>query len=550
MPTITLNRKVFEKVVGRKFPPEKLRERIGYLGMSLESISDDEIVVEVTADRPDMLSEQGFARAFSSFLGIKTGLHEYKFAKSNEKVIIDKSMKGVRPFTACAIVKNLKFDDAKIREIIQIQEKLHITYGRNRKKAAIGIYPFEKIKTPIRFIALKPEDIKFQPLEFPHVINARQILSQHPTGREYAHLLEGFEKFPIFVDADDHVLSMPPIINSHDTGKITESTKDVFIECSGFDFNALSTCLNIIVTALADMGGTICSMELHYPDKKLITPDLKPKEMSVDVKYVNKVLGLKLKDADVVKLLSKMGYGFKNKKVLIPAYRADIMHQADLVEDVGIAYGFDNMNPEIPNVATIAEEDAIEVFRSKVANFLVGFGLVETNSYNLTNKDDLGKRMLVDVDPVELANSLSSEFNVLRSWMIPSMLRILNSNKHNEYPQKIFEIGTVFVKDDKSETNVSEFLRLAVVSCHTKADYTDAKQVIDSFMKALDLKYEIVETEHKSFIPGRVGRVIVDGKKVAYIGELHPQVLANFDLDMPVAAFELNISELFEIVKK
>ncbi|MEM4245332.1 MAG: phenylalanine--tRNA ligase subunit beta, partial [Candidatus Nanoarchaeia archaeon] len=419
----------------------------------------------------------------------------------------------------------------------------------NRKKVAIGIYPFEKIKTPIRFIALKPEEIKFQPLEFPHVINGRQILSQHPTGREYAHLLEGFEKFPVFLDANNKVLSMPPIINSHDTGKITENTKDVFIECSGFDFNALSTCLNIIVTALADMGGKIYSMELHYPDKKVVTPDLKPKPVSLDFNYVNKILGLNLKDAEIIRLLSRMGFGFKNKKVLVPPYRADIMHQADLVEDVGIAYGFENFKPEIPNVATIAEEDPLEVFVNKVANFLVGFGLVETNSYNLTNKDDLGKRMLIDVNPVELANSLSSEFSVLRSCMIPSMLRILSNNKHNEYPQKIFEVGTVFVKDKKTETNVAEFLRLAVVTSHTKADYTEVKQVLDALMRALDVKYDIVEVEHNSFIPGRVGRVIVNGKKVAYIGEIHPQVLSNFELEMPVAAFELNISELFEILK-
>ncbi|MFH1331700.1 MAG: phenylalanine--tRNA ligase subunit beta [archaeon] len=549
MPTININRKVFEKVVGRKLPLDKLKDRISYLGTGLESVNDDEIVVEVFSSRPDMLSEQGFARAFSSFIGTKTGLREYKVNKSSDKVIISKDMKNVRPYTACAIVKNLKFDDAKIKEVIQIQEKLHVTYGRNRKKAAIGIYPFEKIKTPIRFVALKPEEIKFQPLEFPHVINGRQIISQHPTGREYAHLLEGYEKYPVFIDANNKVLSMPPIINSHDTGKITEKTKEVFIECSGFDFNALSTCLNIIVTALADMGGSIYSMELHYPDKKVVTPDLKPAEMKLDVAYANKVLGLDLKEAEMVKLLARMGYGYKNKKVLVPAYRADIMHQRDLVEDVSIAYGFDNFKPEIPNVATIAEEDAVERFRSKVANFLVGFGLVETNNYSLINKDDMGKNMLVDVEPVELANSLSSEFNVLRSWIVPSLLGVLKGNKHNEYPQRIFEVGTVFVKDEKTETNVAEFLRLGVACCHGRADYTEVKQILDALMRALDLKYDIIEAEHGSFIPGRVGRVVVKGKKVAYIGEIHPQVLSNFDLDTPVACFELNISELFELLK-
>ena len=257
MPTITLSRKAFESFVGKKLPIEKLKDRISMLGTGLENVTDSEITVEIFPNRPDMLSVQGFARAFSSFIGNKTGLIPYKVEPSREKVIIEKSVEDVRPYTACAIVKNLHFDGEKIKEVIDIQEKLHITYGRSRKKVAIGIYPFEKIKTPIRFMAKKPEEIKFQPLEFPGEINGNQILSQHPAGRDYGHLIEKLEKFPIFVDANDEILSMPPIINSHKIGKISEKTADVFIECSGFDFNVLKKCLNMIVTALSDIGGKI-----------------------------------------------------------------------------------------------------------------------------------------------------------------------------------------------------------------------------------------------------------------------------------------------------
>ncbi len=145
MPSVTLNKKVFEKLVGKKLDIEKLKDRISYLGTDLEGIEGDEINVEIFPSRPDMLSEQGFARAFSSFIGEKTGLRKYEVKDSGEKVIIDKSVAKVRPYTACAIVRNLKFDDENIREIIQIQEKLHITFCRNRKKAAIGIYPSEKV---------------------------------------------------------------------------------------------------------------------------------------------------------------------------------------------------------------------------------------------------------------------------------------------------------------------------------------------------------------------------------------------------------------------
>jgi len=306
MPTVNLNKKVFEKLVGKKLPDEKLKDRISMLGTDLEKIDDKEIHVEIFPNRPDMLSEQGFARAFSSFIGVKTGLRKYDVKKSGEKVIIEKSVKDVRPFTACAIVKNLKFDDEKIKEIIQIQEKLHITYGRNRKKAAIGIYPLEHIKMPIRFIGEDPKKIKFRPLEYPKELDGLQILSKHPAGRDYGYLLEGMKKFPFFIDADNKVLSMPPIINSHETGKINEETKEIFIECSGFDYEVLRVCLNIIVAALADMGGEIYSMEIIDGNKKTVSPDLKPKEMKIDINYCNRWLGLRLKENEVKKLLEKM----------------------------------------------------------------------------------------------------------------------------------------------------------------------------------------------------------------------------------------------------
>jgi phenylalanyl-tRNA synthetase beta chain len=545
MPTITVNRKVFESLVGKKLSTDELKERISYLGTDLEDVTDTEITAEIFPNRPDLLSVQGFARAFASFIGSKPGLRAYKVVPSGEEVIIDKSVKSVRPYTACAIVKGIKFDDERIKEIIMIQEKLHVTYGRNRRKVAIGVYPFERIKPPIRFLARKPEDIKFQPLESPKVMNGRQILSQHPTGREYAHLLEGCELFPLFMDADDQILSMPPIINSHTTGKITEASTDVFIECSGFDFPVLEKCLNMIVTAMADMGGTVCSMKLRYPDKTLVTPNLSPWSMKLDSKYINRLLGLELSSKEIKDCLMRMGYGVKEGSALIPAYRADILHQVDLAEDVAIAYGYENFEALIPNVATVGQEDELEIQKRKIAYILAGLGLFEVNTTNLSNKRVQAEMMNASVDTIELANSLSQEFNVLRAWVTPSMLEVLKANKHHEYPQRIFGIGTVFRKNVQMETNVEEHERLSVALCSDTAGYTEIKQVLDYLLSQLDISYTIKETEHPSFIPGRVGRVSVAGKNIAYIGELAPVVLDSFGLEMPVAAFELNLSEMF-----
>jgi len=550
MPTININRKVFENLVGKKLPTEKLKDRISYLGTGLEELNEKEIIVEIFPKRPDTLSVQGFARAFSSFIGHKTGLRQYKVEHSKEKVIIEKSVATVRPYTACAIVKNLHFDNEKIKEVIDVQEKLHITYGRNRKKVAIGIYPFEKIKTPIRFLAKRPEEIIFRPLEFSKKVNALQMLKQHPAGKEYGHLLEGKEKFPIFIDANNEVLSVPPIINSHKTGKISEETKEIFIECSGFDFEIMKKCLNIIVTALYEIGGKVYSMELIYGNKKFYTPDLSPEEMKVDISYINRLLGLQLKENQIKRLFERMGYGYKNKKVMIPAYRTDIIHQVDLAEDIAIAYGYENFKSSIPHVATIAQEDKFEIFKNKISTLLIGLDLIETSTYNLTNKELQCKRMDIDLHLIELANSMSSDYNVLRSWVTPSLMEILSNNKHYEYPQKIFTIGTIFKKNDKFETNIEEEERLALAIVSEKTDYTEIRQILDYLFRSLNLKYEIIETEHNSFIAGRVGRVIVNGKKLAYIGEVNPNVITNWELEMPITTFEMNLTELYEIIEK
>lgn len=549
MPTITLSKTELEKYLGKKLPLEELKDRISMLGTDLESIEDDVINVEIFPNRPDLLSLPGFARALSSFIGIKTGLRNYPIKKSNHKIIIDESVKEVRPYTACAIIKNLKINQEKLNEIIQIQEKLHITFGRNRKKLAIGIYPLEKITFPVTFKADKPENIIFQPLESDRRMTALQILSQHKAGREFGHLLEGKDKFPFFIDAKKEILSLPPIINSELTGKVSFETKDLFIECSGFDYAVLSKCISMIVCALADMGGEICSLELDYGDKKIISPNLEPERIKLDLNYINQRLGLYLKEPEAQKLLERMGYGYDRGEVLIPAYRADILHQSDFSEDIAIAYGYENFEGVIPEVATIGEESGIEKFKRKITEILIGLKLIEVKNFHLLAKDDLGKKMNSDSELIPLKNALG-DYNHLRNSIIPSLLKNLSENQHNELPQNIFELGRTFSLDEKEETGIRERESLAVALCHENTDFTEIKQVLDYLFGHLGLGYTIKEIEHPSFIPGRIGEILIGKIKIGLIGEIHPSVLENWKLGMPVMGMELNLERLFEIINK
>jgi len=539
MANIKLSRKEFERYI--RINPE-IERKISMFGTPLESINENEVEIEIFPNRPDLLSLQGYLRGFLAFLGKKTGLKKYKLQPplENYEVKIDKSVKEVRPFTACAIVKSLDFDSEKIKEIIDIQEKIHTTLGRDRKKIAIGIYPLEKISLPIRYEARKPEDIKFIPLEMDKEMSGLQILQRHPTGREYAHLLKDKEKFPIFIDSKDKILSMPPIINSHKTGKITEKTKEVFIECSGFDFEILSKTLNILVTMLADMGGKIYQMKLNY-DKEKITPDLTPEKMKINLENINKLLGLELSEKESKKLLEKMGYDYKDKEVLIPAWRTDILHEVDIAEDIAIAYGYENFIPEIPEISTIGSEDKKEIIKRKISEILAGLNFLEISSYHLVTKNELKKTR--QKSEIEIEKS-KTEYKFLRPCLLTSMLKILSENIDNEYPQKLFEIGKVFSRNIDNETGIEEKEKL-IVSI-TPGNFTELKQVLEYLEEMLSIKLEIQESENESFIPGRIGKIIFNGKDIGTIGEIKPSLLKSAHLKMPLSLMEIELDDILE----
>jgi len=539
MASTVFPRKQFEKEIGKL--DEKMQNRIAMFGTPLERFDDNEIEIEVFPNRPDLLSYHGFKRAFLGFLGKQTGLKEYKVNKpeKNYSVTIDSSVKDVRPYIACAIIKGLKFDDDKIKEIVDIQEKLHLTLGRKRKKAAIGIYPLEKIKLPITFKALEPDKIKFIPLETEREMSGLQILQRHPKGREYANLLAGKAKFPIFVDSENNVLSMPPIINSQKTGKITDETTDVFVECSGFDFEVLSRCLNIIVTNLADMGGKIYQMELVEGKTKKVTPNLTNEKMKIDLQNTNNLLGLNLTEKELKELAEKMGLNYNKGNVEIPPWRVDILHEVDLIEDVAIAYGYERFIPEIPKIATVGKENEREIIKRKIGQVLAGLNILEVSNYHLTNKREQFKKMsMLEEDFIELEES-KTEYNIMRKDLSHYLLKILSENVDSEYPQKIFELGKVF-----SQSGEEEHLSLAI----TPGNFTEARQILEYLLRMINLEVRILESDKfpSYFIDGRVAAIKIENKTIGYLGEIHPRILKNWKIKMPVSLFEINLEEIFK----
>ncbi|MDP2672631.1 MAG: phenylalanine--tRNA ligase subunit beta [Nanoarchaeota archaeon] len=542
MANIKFNKKIFEKEIGKL--DEAMQNKIAMFGTTLEQITDNEIEIEVNPNRPDLLSYSGFKRSFLNFLEKTKGLKKYELKKpeKNYEVIVDSSVKEVRPYTACAIVKKLNLNNEKIKELIDMQEKLHFTVGRKRKKFAIGIYPLEKIKLPITYTALEPDKIKFIPLEATREMSGLEILQRHPTGRDYAHLLAGKSKFPVFIDADKNILSMPPIINSQSTGKITEGTKEVFVECSGFDLWILEKCLNIVVTSLAEIGGEIYQMKVGSK----ITPDLKTEKRKISIENTNKLLGLDLNEKQVKKFLEKMGHNYSDKEVETPSWRVDVLHEVDLIEDIAIAYGYDNFVPELPQISTIGQENQKEVIKKKISEILSGLNMLEISNYHLTNRKDQFEKMGIlekqEKDFIEVEES-KTDYNFLRKDLTHYLLKTFSENTDSEYPQRIFETGRIFELNNANKIIEREKLSAALVS----GNFTELKQILLHLFNMLNIEVKLKEPEKfpMHFIDGRVAEIILGEEKIGYLGEIHPKILKNWKIKMPVALFEIELASIF-----
>ncbi|RLG92546.1 MAG: phenylalanine--tRNA ligase subunit beta [Candidatus Hecatellales archaeon] len=557
MPTITIQYDDLCELLGRKIPLKDLEYVLPLVKCEVKSVVEKQLTIEVNADRPDMFSVEGVARTLKGFFGIKTGLPTYKVRRGKVVVKVDEKVRDVRPYVVGAVVRNVRLTEEAFQQLIQIQEKLHETLGRKRRMVAIGVHNFDVVKPPITYTALEPEKIRFIPLDGTKPLSAKEILEQTYQGKKYGWILENLPRYPILLDSKGMVLSMPPIINGEYT-KVTTSTKNLFIDITGLSLQPVEQTLNILVSNLAERGGIVESVKVFYPRgyKKRVVwfATLKPFKAELNLNYFNSVSGLNVNLKTLVKLAKKARFNVKVKgkeKLLltIPSYRCDILHQIDLVEDLIMAYGYDKLKPELPPTLTYGRELPKTRFMRKVRELMVGFGFQEIATYVLTSMENQTTKMGFEkLDLIELLNPKTSEFSVVRRWLLPGILSFLSANVHVEYPQKVFECGDVVVPDEDSETKTRNELRVAAAICDYKASYENIQAIVYMLLKNLKIEdWEIKPTEHPSFIPGRVASIKIRGKEAVILGEIHPKILENFRIPNPIAAFELDLTEPLNI---
>ena len=560
---------------------DELKSDLFDLGLEFEGwTEDDEFQLEFAPDRLDRLSVEGVARSLRYHYGDDRGV-EIPNTNSADWTIEVEDQPDERPYVTGAIVRGLDMDDAALESLIQLQEKLHATMGRKRAKGAIGVHDLTMLKgaaatdgegKSITYTSADPNEATFVPLDADAEMTPGEVVASHETGQTYGDLVADFDRVPAIYDAIG-LFSFPPVINGRRT-EVSVDSRDLFIEMTGTDQWTIDHMCNIVCYALAARGGQVEKVDVSYADdapgeyagKTLERPDFSVRTKTVTHDRIESILGVSLDSREVVDYAERAGLDATETEsdngvayeVEVPPYRVDVIHPLDIIDDIGRALGFNSLEPTYPDVSTVGGRHERSRLEDAARDALVGLGFEDLLNFHMINEAENFERMGLSVppadeqtadavgqaDPVTIQEPYSEDYTILRTWALPSIMMVLENNTHRSYPQDLAEIGLAAGLDDSENTGVAEHRTVAAALARTDASYEDAKARLQALADAFGKDLETPPTTHPSFIGGRVAEVVLDGEPVGVIGEIHPKVLVEHDLELPVAAFEFRLDAL------
>lgn len=595
MPVIGISVKQLNTLLGRTLSPETLVETLERLGCDLEGIAqnvfyscpkcgvlaekleneepasrcatcgyesetpfesagqDQVIRLDLLPARPDLFDAGGLARAIKGYLEIETGLPEYAVLPPEIEVTVDARLaqeESYRPFIACAVVTMPEIDSVMLRTLMKLQESLHWGIGRDRKLSSIGVYDLSTITPPIRYTAVEPESMQFHALgKGDALMTPAQVLKDHPKGVAYAHLLEHLKAYPVLIDSKGQVLSMPPIINSDET-KVKIGSTRLFIDVTGITPGDVQKALKTLVTSLIEMGGKAQAVTISDSKGKIVTPDLTPGRISINLPAAERWLGLKFTNEEAKNYLGRMRFSVKGDapdyQLGYPAFRTDMKHEVDVFEDLAIAYGYHRMPLPLVQSMTIGKERPEEKIANVARSIMLGLGFDEIFSLVITTQENHFQKMRCEPgkDHAIILNPKTAEYNIVRAHLMSGLLEALTKNRIKPLPQRYFELGNIVLMDETNYNKAREERHLGFAVMGENMGYAYGRSIVDSAMRELGITGEYQALEHPSFIQGRAAKVALSNGLSGWIGEVHPEVLQNFSLTCPVVLGEIALARV------
>ncbi|KAG1752659.1 uncharacterized protein EDB91DRAFT_1343671 [Suillus paluster] len=616
MPTISVDKAELYERLGHQYTTEEFDRLCFDYGLELDEDTTEEVEaaikkglpaerpqlkIEVPANRYDLVCIEGISRALRAFLG-KEDPPQYRLAypPGGEKdlitVTVSPETQRIRPFFACAVLRNIKFTPLSYASFIDLQDKLHQNIGRRRALVAIGTHDLDTLTPPFRYEARTPTNISFAPLGRETVHTAADLMQIYESDKHlsrYLPIIRDSDVYPIIYDAEDHVLSMPPIINSEHS-KITLETKNVFIDTTATDDTKLQIVINMVATMFSEYCAepfTIEPCKIIFPDGSTrISPDIAPRTITARASYINSCTSLSLTPTIIQSLLTRMTLSPTLSPndpdaliVSIPCTRPDIFHEVDVMEDAAVAYGFNNLPDIFPQTSTVAQPLPISRLTDVIRREWAMAGWVEALPFILCSHEE-NFAFMNRPDPgslaIKIANPKTLEFQVVRTSLLPGLLKTIRENRSHALPIRVFELSDVVFKDTSRERQARNERHAGGVWCARSAGFEVVHGLLDRAMKMLEVPrigrgdekpmgYYIKEGDDPAYFPGRaatiyyrqpppktskVGELADELKSTLHIsshqdrdivigtlGVLHPTVLEKFEITYPCSALEFNM---------
>jgi len=542
---------------GLKHDIEQISEQLPLLGTDIDLCSKEVLDIEIFPNRPDLLSGETLARAIRPFLHNSQALPELDVIKGEITMVVEPELEEIRPVILGAIVRGVDLEnsseelDSFIKCLMDHQEKLHFALGRGRKRASIGVHDLSTLSPPFRVKAVSG-DTKFIPLAMDREMSIIEILQEHPKGIDYAHLVDGFQKYPVIVDSNDAILSFPPIINGNHT-TVNHGTRDFFIDVTGWDQRSCEACLMLIASQLSERGGQIESVNVTGFDGQIKDyPDGNPITHEVPTKLLDGLLGRKLTDDEISYSINRMGGRFISRNnetsisIEMPRWRFDILHPVDLIEDIAIGHGYEDLGSDIPRSPMTAIPRPDAHLRRRIRDSMQGLGFIQIQSLTLSNDDDQFNFMRWSSvgEVTRITNPITIDHTLLRQYLIPGLLRLLATNRHHDLPQSVYELGTV-VRDHKNSD------RIAFIVAERSGGFAAVRGRVQAFMRdlgAIDYSIEKLPENDGPWLTGRSAKVMIGDTQIGCFGEIDPVISEKFDLRVPINGAEFSLNQLEKVI--
>lgn len=573
MPTISVDQKLLASLLSRHGCQHDIADvdhRLPLLGTDIDRCDEEVLDIEIFPNRPDLLSAETLSLAMRGFLHNQPTLANESLESSGITLSVEPELATIRPVILGAVVRGLDMvDDDEmddfIKQLMDHQEKLHFALGRGRRRASIGVHDLTTLKPPFTVRAVERSH-SFIPLAMEHAMTIDEILASHPKGVDYAHLLDGMEKVPIIQDAEGAVLSFPPIINGVHT-TVQSSTRDLFIDVTGWDRRACESCLMLVALQAKERGGTLQTIQIiDCHGEQEVLPNWTPVHHRVPARLITTILGRELSDDELSNAMLRMGGTYTGRSPAtsdeispsksmqfasegedmfgfdMPRWRFDLLHPVDIVEDIAIGHGYEDLGNDVPKAPMNAIPRPDDNLRRRIRTSMQGMGFMQIQSLTLSNDEDQFNRMRWKPfnEITRITNPITLEHTMMRHFLLPGLLRLLATNRHHDLPQSVYELGTV-VRDHKNMD------RLAFLTAERIGGFASIRGRIQAFLRdigAENVAIEPLPDNEGPWLAGRSAKILLDGEWVGCFGEIDPSISQIFELLVPLNGAEFDVEAL------